>query len=421
MANSIQQMMQDMHTLIQNAMIATPKGSKPQSIAALEFPGTPVVPEDYDDRGLSEPLVSLLDTGAALDIVHSAKGTHLFALYGQILENAELPPGRELTSDEQIKLNKAQLYIKQNAKTYAKYNARLMEAKGKLARAKDSDERHTAQQTIREIEIEWDGHGRTDYEGYVKTIRRLQRSSPASYFIAAKQTYDEYFADDCVRILPAVWYSTEDEQLSWMEMECAQNSQSSSTASRTTSTDKVLKEYYQKTDFWSKVKGWFGIKSTQEVSTSVQQTVEKTNREFSSCGLSMKWEMMRVSVQRPWLDLGVLAVDGLKLAGVSPGAYSSGQLSWENRGLLPGYITGFIVARNISMDMHVSKDMADVLEDNSHSITCGPFHLGKNCTVEKVQNDSSESRDNIHLRIKVNGGAQMIGYIITPFPRFPTA
>lgn len=421
MANSIQQMIQNMHTLIQNSMIAVPKGSNPESIAALEFPGIPVVPEDYDDSGQSDSLRSLLDTGAALDIVHSVKDTHLFALYGQILTNTELPPGRELTADEKSKLNVARWYIKHNAATYSKYSLMLMEAQGVLADAKTSAERQNARMAIKRIELKWNANGKQEYEDCANTIRELRRSSPAAYFEAAKQTYDEFFSDDCVSILPTSWYSVEDDTLSWMEVECKQNSQSGSTSSQTTSTDKMLKEYYQKTDFWSRVKGWFGVKSVEEVSKSVQETVEKTNREFSSCDLSMKWEMMRVSVQRPWLDLGVLAVNGLRLAGVSPGAYSSGKLSWKNQGLLPGYITSFIVARNISMDMHVSEDMADALADNSHSLTCGPFHLGENCTVERVQDGSSESKDNIHLRIKIDGGVQIIGYIITPFPPFPTA
>lgn len=413
-----QAVLQQLHTQLQNSMIALPADKKADCLAALQFPGLPIDPSEYGENGLSESLQNLLDTGVNMQAAYQPVGSSLFRFFGDILQNAQLPPGKDLTQEEKTQLRIAETYISKNCETYQKYYDKYLEAQQTLASAKGSVARRSAQAAMKKISQEWSAHGRQKYEEHSNVIRELHTSSPASYFISARDNYELYpYAD--LLLTPAGWHSSEN--LSWTSMELEADAAASSAHSETTSTSKKIQEFYRSPGIWSTICGWFGVRKGVTVTKDIQEVIQKANTEFSSSHMKMSWEMMPVSVQRPWLDLNVLAVKGAKMSGIPRGGYSTGELSANNKGTFPGYITAFIVAKNAEMTMTLSKELSESLKKNSSSITCGPLSGAKETNVNIVENSDNSKKDTSDVTISTGSGKQIIGYIVRPFPCFPTA
>lgn len=419
MTDHTQEIIQRLHTILQNSLVGLPTDKKSDCLVAMQFPGLPVDPAGYEEDGLSDSLRNILDTGVHIQTAYQPTGSSLFGLFGQILGNTELPAGRELSSKERQRLKVAETYLSKNNTVYQKYYDKYLTIQEALLCAKSRKEYNAAQMQMKRLEQEWTAHGRQKYEEYSKIIRELHTSSPASYFAAVKENY-ELFPDARLDLSTAGWYLKED-GLSWTSMELTADVSKSSASSQTTSTNEKLEEFYKSPGIWSTIAGWFGAKKGDTVTKEIREVLQKANEAFSSSNMRMTWEMIAVSVQRPWLDLNVLAVKDAKMAGVAPGAYSTGALSADNKGTFPGYITAFIVAKDIEMTMTLSSDLAESLKKNRDTITCGPVANGGGNSINIVERSDNKDKNTSDVTISTGPGKQIIGYIIQPFPCFPSA
>ncbi len=417
--NDTQEIIQRLHTQMQNTMTAMPADAKTDCLAALQFPGVSIDPSEYDETGLSDSLIQLLDSGVHIQAAFQPADSSLYRMYGQILDNTKLPASQDLSTEEQQRLKIAQKYIRNNSAEYQKYYDRYLDIQTELMAAKSRTARTAAQMKMKRLTQEWSAHGRQKYEEYSNIIRELHISSPASYFTSARENYELYTNAD-VLLAPAHWYDGNPE-LSWTSMSLSADSSESSASSQTSSSSRVLEKFYQTPGIWSEIAGWFGIRKGKTVTTELNELVQKANTAFSSSNMNMTWKMMPVTVRRPWLDLNVLALKDAKISGTAPGAYSTGELSPDNRGTIPGYITSFIVAKDIQMTMTLSKDIAESLKENSSSITCGLLSNGKTNSINIAKTHEDRQKGTSDVTISADSGVQLIGYIIRPFPRFPSA
>lgn len=414
-----QKMMQRLHTVLQNSMTAASADKKMDSLVVLQFPGLPVDASEFGEDGVPDSLRTMLDTGVNMQAVYQPAGSRLFSLFGQILYNTEVPSGKELSREEKTRLKIAETYLANNQREYQRYYNQYLEIQAAFQAAKNRGERTALQIRMKQINQEWDAHGKQKYNDYSNVVRELHTSSPAAYFRSVLDDYEMYMDAD-MNLTPSTWYLTQD-KLSWTSMEFAADSSEHSASGRTESTNKTIEAFYQSPDVWSTIAGWFGIRRGVTVTTEMNEIVQKANDAFSSSGMRMTWKMMPVFVERPWLDLNVLAVKGAKMAGIAPGAFSSGELSVNNRGTFPGYITAFIVAKDIEMTMTVSSELSEALSRNSSSISCGMLAGGKGTSISVVESREDKKKDTADLTISSGLGKQIIGYIIRPFPRFPSA
>lgn len=414
-----QKMLQRLHTMLQNSMTAASADKKVDSLVALQFPGLPVDASEYGENDVPDSLRTMLDTGVNMQAVYQPTGSRLFSLFGQILNNTEVPSGRELSKEEKTRLKIAETYLTNNQREYQRYYNQYLEIQAAFQEEKNRGKRTALQIRMKQINQEWEAHGKQKYNAYSNVVRELHTSSPAAYFRSVLDGYEIYMDAD-MDLSPSKWYLTQDE-LSWTSMEFVADSSEHSDSSRTESASKTIEEFYRSPDVWSTIAGWFGIRRGVTVTKEINEIVQKANDAFSSSGMRMTWKMLPVFVERPWLDLNVLAVKGAKMAGIAPGAFSSGELSTNNRGTFPGYITAFIVAKNIEMTMTVSRTLSEALNRNSSYISCGLLAGGKGTSVSVVESRVDKKKDTADITISAGSGKQIIGYIIRPFPRFPSA
>lgn len=426
MAKSFEQMMEELHTLLQKSLLASPQGGKPNSVVGLLFPGVGVDPAQYDGlEGSENPMCLLVDEALRPGVVHTPMGSRLSAIYGQILKNTQVPQSGELSRAEQIKLNIANTYLAGNNKRYRSYQRDYEDAAAvlRLGAFPSRLEKQRAQIKVDDIMRDWKGHGKSEYEKYERQVRELLISSPAAYFESAAEQYDSFGSELAAAFYPSDWFREED-HLGWTHMDFDQSSGRSATATKTTHTDETLNRIYRQTGVWATICGWFGARREVSRPEHIKRVVEETDSSVSYESMSLHFEAAIVSVARPWLDLGPLGARGTKLASYRAGGVSTGELSQSNDGILPGYATGFVLARNMEMEAQVSKEMASYLHsvtnDNStESVQCGPFKLDRTATVTVTENKDSKGSDLVTVHISAGPQKQIIGYVATVLPRFP--
>lgn len=426
MAKSFEQMMEELHTLLQKSLVATPQGSKPTSVVGLMFPGMGIDPAQYDGmEGSKNPMCLLVDEALRPGVVHAPVGSKLSTLYGQILKNTQVPQSRELAREEQTKLNIAKEYIKNHSKKYRTYKRDYDEATAVLQLDYFTDRltKQRAQNKVNDIMKDWKSDGKQEYETRERQMRELLISSPAAYFDSAAERYDSFGSELAATFYPSDWFR-EDGHLGWTQMDFGRSSALSATTTKTTHSDETINRIYHQTGVWATICGWFGVRREESHPERIKKVVEETDSSVSYESMSLRFEAAQVSVSRPWLDLGPLTAGGTKLASYRAGGVSTGELSPDNTGALPGYVTGLILARNVEMEMQMSKEMASYLQSvtnssSTESTQCGPFKLDRSATVTVTENKDSKGSDLLTVHISAGPQKQVIGYVATVLPRFP--
>ena len=426
MGKTFEEMMAELHTLLQESLVATPRGSRPTSIVELMFPGIGIEPEQYEGmEGSENPMCALVDEALRPGVVYAPVGSRFSAVYGQILKNTQVPQSRPLTREEQSRYNVDQTYISHHFKEYIKFQDAYNDAVAELRLGTFPDRlaKQRAQNKVNSIMSAWKKANKQEYETREHRIRELLISSPAAYFGSAADQYDSYGSELAAAFYPSDWHR-EDAHLGWTRMDFDQSTSQSSTTTTTTHTDEVISRIYHRTGVWATICGWFGHRREESRPETNKKVAEETNSSVSYESMSLHFEAALVSVSRPWLDLGMLGTEGTMLAGYHAGGISSGELSPDNAGALPGYATGFILARNMEMEMKMSKEMADYLQsvtnDNSkESVQCGPFKLDRTATVTVTRNSNTTASDLMTVHISAGPQKQVIGFVTTVMPRFP--
>lgn len=86
---------------------------------------------------------------------------------------------------------------------------------------------------------------------------------------------------------------------------------------------------------------------------------------------------MTVTLSRPWLEFGLLGVDGIYLSGQRMGLYSSGMLN-NNDGIMPLLPSGLCIATDVQIQASWSPADSDVLKlaaQNKFQVSLGHFAL----------------------------------------------
>lgn len=68
-----------------------------------------------------------------------------------------------------------------------------------------------------------------------------------------------------------------------------------------------------------------------------------------------------MKIIRPWLQMSILKLEGLKIPGLRPQAWSTGELNEKNQGMMPVLTDQLVLARNISV---FSKKFSQTITDH---------------------------------------------------------
>jgi len=171
--------------------------------------------------------------------------------------------------------------------------------------------------------------------------------------------------------------------------------------------------------------GWFSASGSTSSSSTSQSSSSATVSESSS----LEFSLARVLITRPWLDTSMLsfypvAIRNLAINGWSDGAISpaKGQTQFKFK-LLP---VAMLVARNIlvsNMKDEQSQDFVAASSSSSSSlrVSYGPFFSGSTSTSSANSNRDYKEKSNYSAGSLSIRGPQIIGWVCTPVPPFPTS
>jgi hypothetical protein len=158
-------------------------------------------------------------------------------------------------------------------------------------------------------------------------------------------------------------------------------------------------------------------------STDVEQGFVDLIGTATTTSMEISFEVAKVKIERPWLDLGLLRYSPIAITGLPAGAWSSAQV--DPLAMFPLLPTSMIVARNVRISSTWSQEIADVLSNstdpnNDVNVEIGPFNTGGNNNQysREFSGSSSSSFDGSTLSIT---GPMVIGWVATTVPYFPNA
>ena len=159
--------------------------------------------------------------------------------------------------------------------------------------------------------------------------------------------------------------------------------------------------------------------------------IPATNRvPFWQAGTSFQvsFEIAKVTISRPWLDLSLLdlqpvAITGVRYSGWSDGNPFFAQVSSYAFKLLP---VSFVVARNIKLQSDsistYSAQISDTFDDGGQSsLQIGPFYTGFRQTAASDAAPRTYTGGSISSGVLTIDGPQIIGFVCAPLPLFPSA
>lgn len=96
--------------------------------------------------------------------------------------------------------------------------------------------------------------------------------------------------------------------------------------------------------------GYGGI----EVGTEVEHEKREKHTSTMCKGMTITFQIRKVLIHRPWMEIGILQNPTLGIAGLKAGAWSTGKLEPNNTGQFPLLPTAMIVAKNIIIEFDES-------------------------------------------------------------------
>jgi len=149
---------------------------------------------------------------------------------------------------------------------------------------------------------------------------------------------------------------------------------------------------------------------------------------MSSGGAEVKisFEIARVRVKRPGIDslLSLAAIfPECAILGAKAGSWSTGELSVNNAGVLPTYITSLIIARNVEVTSTKWSDtqtatLKESETNASFKVGIGPFSASGKFSMSN-SNESRAQKSTFNGTTLKIVYPQIIGYVVQPWPKFP--
>jgi hypothetical protein len=184
---------------------------------------------------------------------------------------------------------------------------------------------------------------------------------------------------------------------------------------------------YAQFHFNTKLRAQNAIKFSGSFESTQVQNNERV--QFASSDLRVEFEVAKVIINRPWLDLTLLDLTPVGVRGYVPSQWSDGssffaQISNYAFKLLP---TAFIVARNIRLKSSSIEQYRDAIEETfeigaESSVQIGTFFTG----TRRVASSGTGERTFTSGRFSSDGtleidGPQIMGWVGVALPKFPTA
>jgi hypothetical protein len=168
------------------------------------------------------------------------------------------------------------------------------------------------------------------------------------------------------------------------------------------------------------------LKFTGNFNSSLVRSDERV--QFASSQFNVSFEIAKVSIQRPWIDLTLLDLTPVGLRGVRPGGWSDGsaffaQVSSYAFKLLP---TSFVVARNIRLSSAAIDQYSEAIEETfdigaDASLQIGPFFTGTRQSTVDGSSSRTFTSSRFNSGVLEIDGPQIIGWSCAPLAQFPTA
>lgn len=90
--------------------------------------------------------------------------------------------------------------------------------------------------------------------------------------------------------------------------------------------------------------------------------------------IRISFQMATVQIFRPWCDLSILKLAGLKLPGIQPEGWSTGDLSLSNNGSMPMFNTQVVLAKDICITANkFSQKIVDYIKNTDWHAKHGYF------------------------------------------------
>jgi hypothetical protein len=155
---------------------------------------------------------------------------------------------------------------------------------------------------------------------------------------------------------------------------------------------------------------------------TVDVNYEKVALHTDLSKMKIAFRYLRVELRRPWLDVGLLGLNGVYMEGIRRGGYSDGKRDSVAEQLqLPLVPTSMILARDVRIS--VNWDRRDL--DNfvlgikaGGNVTIGPFSIGGEYAGER--RDKVEELKSVTTELKMDG-ISLIGFLCQIAPLCPTA
>lgn len=83
------------------------------------------------------------------------------------------------------------------------------------------------------------------------------------------------------------------------------------------------------------------------VGAEVEHETRKKHTSTMCKGMTITFQIRKVLIHRPWMEIGILQNPTLGIAGLKAGGWSTGKLEPNNTGQFPLLPTAMIVAKNV--------------------------------------------------------------------------
>lgn len=84
-----------------------------------------------------------------------------------------------------------------------------------------------------------------------------------------------------------------------------------------------------------------------KVGTDVEHEKREKHASTMCKGMTITFQIRKVLIHRPWMEIGILQNPTLGIAGLEKGGWSTGELEPNNTGQFPLLPTAMIVAKNV--------------------------------------------------------------------------
>ncbi|HEV7774769.1 MAG TPA: hypothetical protein VGO48_15920 [Conexibacter sp.] len=405
--------------------VGTPNAAPGQNYISLCNPGILLDPRLDLARNVNDQATwsGILDNVPEPNWVYTATNTSIASIYEQILEGKELP-SIELTRTQQAQLRAAQEVVMNDRfeptpryNAYVRYEAEYQTALTAYATAQ-VDSANTGRpippatlNALNRARANWNTFGfRGQIETARATIANLEALNPNPWWEALRNRFMNAAAGRTFE--PSTTYP----EYGWFIGEAGW------TEFTFTQEDVTRQETSSAVGGGGGVSAGWGL---WRVSGSAEYSKETRTSSSDTTGISISMDLMRATIQRPWIDPLVFRAhtwrwgQGAVLHGdqISNGAFVPGE---ERAGLMPLLPTGVIVARNLVIEGQFSHEDQTIVQEalrTEMSVGWGPFSISGHYNQSR---GSAVSHGNVEATGMSNPDPQILGFFCDVLPLCPS-